>query len=200
MNRRAFLAGCAVAAIARPAAAVPFELPQVVRGLPGALAEFAGELNMRVHYAPGMERLELQGNAAGGNVLLLRHDLGKAWLVMPRMYALAELPGEVLSRLGQAIRGTDLTPAGTETVNGVTTVKHRATGTFTGTVWLSRSGIPIKLDGQRRAEGGAKRLYLEQRNVAPGPQAASLFEPPTGLARIQMTDPSWLTLLNDIIG
>ena len=200
MNRRAFLAGCAVAAMTRPAAAVPFQLPQVEYAADRYVEQADRFQNMRVHYAPGMERLELQGKAAGGNVVLLRHDLGKAWLVMPRMHALAELPGEVLARLGQAIQGTDLKPIGTETLNGIAAVKHRATGTFTGTVWLSRSGILVKLDGQRRVEGGARRLFLEQRNIAPGPQPASLFEPPAGLARIQMTDPSWLTLLSDIIG
>lgn len=200
MNRRAFLAGCALAAIARPAAAVPFLLPQVEYAADRYVEQADRFQNMRVRYAPGMERLELQGKAAGGNVVLLRHDLGKAWLVMPRMFALAELPPEVLARLGQAIQGTDLKPLGTETLNGITAVRHQATGSFTGTVWLSRSGIPLKLDGQRRAEGGARRLFLEQRNVTPGPQAADLFEPPAGLARIQMTDPSWLALLNDIIG
>ena len=200
MNRRAFLAGCAVAAIARPAAAVPFQLPQVEYAADRHVQQADRFQNMRVHYAPGMERLELQGQAAGGNVVLLRHDLGKAWLVMPRMAALAELPGEVLARLGQAIQGTDLKPIGTETVHGITAVKHQATGTFTGTVWLTRSGIPLKLDGQRRSDTGTRRLFLEQRNIVPGPQSAALFEPPAGLARIQMTDPSWLALLSDIIG
>jgi hypothetical protein len=200
MNRRVFLVAGAAVAIARPASAVPFQLPQVEYAADRYIEQADRFQNMRVHYAPGMERLELQGRAAGGNVVLLRHDLGKAWLVMPRMAALAELPGEVLARLGQVIQGTDLKPLGTETVNGVTAVKHQATGTFTGLVWLSRSGIPIKLDGQRRSDSGPRRLLLEQRNVAPGPQAASLFEPPAGLARIQMTDPAWLGFLSDIIG
>ena len=200
MNRRAFLAGCAVAALARPAGAVPFQLPQVEYAADRYVEQGDRFQNMRVFYAPSMERLELQGRAAAGNIVLLRHDLGKAWLVMPRMSALAELPSEVLARLGQAFQGTDLKRIGNETLNGIAAVKHHATGTFTGTVWLTRSGIPLKLDGQRRLEGGAKRLLLEQRNIAPGPQAATLFEPPAGLARIQMTDPAWLTLLNDIIG
>jgi hypothetical protein len=200
MKRRAFLAGIAGTLVAAPAGAVPFHLPQVEYAADRYVRQGDRFQNMRVHYAPGMERLELQGSAAAGNVLILRHDLGRAFLVMPRMRALAELPHDVLARLGQAIEGTDLQPIGTEAVNGITAVKNRATGSFTGLVWLTRSGIPLKIDGQRKTTDGPRRLFLEQRNISPGAQPASLFEVPAGMTRIQLTDPAWLGLLGDIIG
>ncbi len=200
MQRRAFLFAALAAAAARPAHAAPFRLPQVEYSAQRYVRQGERWQSMTVRYAPGMERLELQGPEAGGNVLLLRHDLGKAWLAMPRMRALAELPPAVLQRMNQIFEGTELKAAGTETVNGISCTRHTASGAFRGTVWLSRAGIPVKIDGDRQAEGGRRRVYVEQSGIAPGPQEASLFEPPAGMMRLQMTDPSWMQFLEEIIG
>lgn len=200
MKRRAFLATALATAVTRPAFAVPFRLPQVEYAAERYVRQGERWQNMTVRYAPGMERLELQGAEAGGNIVLLRHDLGKAWLAMPRMRALAELPPAVLGRMNQIFDGTDIKPAGNETVNGIPCTRHTATGVFRGTVWLSRAGIPVKIDGDRQADGGRRRVYVEQSGIAPGPQAASLFEPPAGMMRLQMTDPSWMQFLDEVIG
>lgn len=200
MKRRAFLVAGLAAAVAPPVFAAPFRLPQVEYSAERYVRQGERWQNMTVRYAPGMERLELQGPEAGGNVVLLRHDLGKAWLVMPRMRALAELPPAVLSRMNQIFEGTDIKTTGNETVNGIPCTRHAATGAFRGTVWLSRAGIPVKIDGDRQAEGGRRKVYLEQSGIAPATQAATLFEPPVGMMRLQMTDPSWMQFLDEIIG
>jgi len=200
MKRRAFLIAGLAAAVARPALAMPFRLPQVEYSAQRHVRQGERFQDMAVRYAPGMERLELQGAEAGGNVVLLRHDLGKAWLVMPRMRALAELPPAVLGRMNQVFDGTSLKAAGSETVNGIACARYAASGAFRGTVWLSRSGIPVKIDGDRQAEGGRRKIYLEQNGIVPAPQDGALFEPPAGMMRLQMTDPAWMQFLEEMIG
>jgi ribosomal 50S subunit-recycling heat shock protein len=64
-------------------------------------------------------------------------------------------------------------------------VVHPAPGHATGTLWLSRDGIPMKLAGSFTGQKGkVSNLRWELSHVKIGPQPASLFEAPHGYSKL----------------
>ena len=81
-------------------------------------------------------------------------------------------------------------PVGNETVNGIATTKYAIDETVpeghaTGTLWLSRDGIPMKLAGSFTGQKGkVSTVRWELSHVKIGPQPASLFEAPQGFSKL----------------
>ncbi|MBV9825097.1 MAG: hypothetical protein JO001_05425 [Alphaproteobacteria bacterium] len=137
---------------------------------------------------PGKERHE-QTIHAFSPVFILRNDTPLGEIVLPQMKTIVQftMPAEL-----RVLDIPQLTkhPAGSETVNGIATTKYAIDETVPeghaeGTLWLSRDGIPMKLDGSfTRNSGRAAKVHWELNHVKIGPQPASLFEAPQGFSKL----------------
>lgn len=177
------------------AASLAFVLPNVGYTAERQVQSGERRQSMRVYYAPGMERMELDGAAAGGNVVIVRYDRAVTWVIMPRLHAYIELPAEVSQRYLQLMQGLDLTPAGHSKLNGIAATKYRVSGRLDGFMWLDRNGIPLKVQGQTLIGGQPTRTDIAQTDIELTNPSPAMFELPAGLARIQLTDPAWIALL-----
>jgi hypothetical protein len=137
---------------------------------------------------PGKERHE-QALYGLHPVFLLRADSPRGEIVLPSMKTIVqfEIPAE-LRLLNLAALTTH--PIGQETVNGIATTKYEIDksipeGHAEGTLWLSRDGIPMRLAGKfTNPKGKVSTVRWELSGVKTGPQPASLFEPPAGMAKL----------------
>jgi hypothetical protein len=137
---------------------------------------------------PGRERHE-QAIQAFRPVFLLRADSPLGEVVLPQLKTIVqfELPPELRILGTPALKKH---PAGQETVNGIATTKYAIDETVpeghaTGTLWLSRDGIPMKLAGSFAGhKGKVSAVRWELSHVKIGPQPASLFEAPHGFSKL----------------
>ena len=142
----------------------------------------------RMWTMPGKERHEQNLNGIPA-AFVLRSDTPLAQLVLPQLHTVVEL---VLPPELHLLADPRLTrsPVGHETVNGVATTKYAIDETVpeghgTGFLWLSDSGIPMKLDGAfTRTSGRVGHLRWELTHVQLGPQPAALFEAPHGFSKL----------------
>ena len=137
----------------------------------------------------------------GGSVIF---DLNtENWVVlMPKQHMYMEMPAKMMESRGMfnffksgdvesacsdwlklaPNKGGTCHKAGSETVNGRSTVKYEGTNSSgeQSSVWLdSKLRFPVKWDNKN---GGG-----EMRNIQEGPQAASLFEIPAGFTKMDMS-------------
>jgi hypothetical protein len=143
----------------------------------------------KVFAVPGSQRHE---QAIGGipQVIILRGKDAKGWLVLPQLASYVEFSfGPAAFELSEP----DLLspPLGEETIAGQRTTKYRAEHTardgtaVDGYVWLTRSGIPMKLEGTvRPAHGKPTPFRLELTQLHEGAQPAGLFTLPPNLNKL----------------
>ena len=137
---------------------------------------------------PGKERHE-QAIHSFHPVFLLRNDSPLGEIVLPSMKTIVQftMPSELKVLAMPELKKH---PDGNETVNGIATTKYaidEATpeGHAVGTLWLSRDGIPMKLDGTfTRSNGKVATVLWELTHVKIGPQPAALFESPAGFSKL----------------
>jgi len=137
---------------------------------------------------PGKERHEqvIQGFQP---IFLLRSDspLGEVVLANLKTVVQFVMPSE-LRLLGSPELKQH--PLGGDTVHGIATTKYAIDETMpegraTGTLWLSREGIPMKLAGTFTAKSGkVATVRWELNHVKIGPQPAALFEAPSGFSKL----------------
>ncbi len=137
---------------------------------------------------PGEQRHE-QELPALKPVFILRADSGIGDVVLPQLHTVVELAlPKALSVLGKP--GLLGSPVGQETINGIATTKYAVDrdipdGHASGSLWLSRDGIPMKAEARFTARNGkASTIYWELRNVSIGRQDAGLFEVPAGFSKL----------------
>ena len=137
---------------------------------------------------PGKERHE-QAIQAFRPVFLLRAGNPLGEVVLPELKTIVQfaMPPE-LRLFGGPDRKKH--PVGQEAVNGIATTKYAIDETVpeghaTGTLWLSRDGIPMKLAGSFTGQKGkVSNLRWELSHVKIGPQPAALFEAPQGFSKL----------------
>jgi hypothetical protein len=143
-----------------------------------------------VMHEPGHQRHE-QDMFGMHEVFLLDTKAATGILVLPTVRTYLEFP---FPPLMAELDSPDLVrhPVGPETIAGVATTKYRVDHTArdgshaAGFLWLSRTGILMKLDvSVTRAHGGrpmAISMALSQ--VTTGPVDPALFQVPQGLVRL----------------
>jgi hypothetical protein len=142
----------------------------------------------RMWNMPGEQRHE-QDLPSLNPVFILRADSDTGDILLPQLHTAVEfdLP-KVLAALGQP--GLLGRPVGEETVNGIATTRYEVDraipdGHLSGTLWLSRDGIPMRCDGSyTNRKGKVATVHWELRHVVLGAQEASLFEVPAGYAKL----------------
>jgi len=183
-------------------AARGFDLPQVGYSAERVVKSGGRWQAMQVHYSPGMERMDLEGNAAAGNVMIVRYDKGLTWIVIPQLHAYLELPDRIGDDIVAVARSLVLHPLGRDRINGLATMKYRIDGKITGYMWLGQKDIPVEIDGDMTVGDKAKPLptHFEQSHIQIAPQDPALFEVPEGLSRIKLKDARWLGLMQQFLG
>jgi hypothetical protein len=142
----------------------------------------------RMWNEPGAQRHE-QALPSLNPVFILRAESRVADVLLPKLHTAVEfdLP-KFLAVLGEP--GLLGRAVGVETVNGIDTTKYEVDkaipeGHLSGAVWLSRDGIPMRCDGSYvNRKGKVSTVHWELRHVVLGAQEASLFEVPTGYAKL----------------
>jgi len=143
----------------------------------------------RVWASGDKERRELtvSGQRHG---MILRRDLGVAWVLMPeqRMYLEQPLGAQDPIAGGRLEREA----IGPESVNGAAATKYRVHGTaadgqpFEGTMWLTEQDIPVRVvTGE-----GAGRIRLELDRLSLGFVDPKRFEIPPGYTRFELPGPA----------
>ena len=137
---------------------------------------------------PGKERHE-QAIQAFRPVFLLHAGNPLGEVVLPQLKTIVAfiMPPEL-----RLFASADLTrhPVGRDTVEGVPTTKYAIDETVpeghaTGTLWLSRDGIAMKLTGTLTAiKGKVSTVSWLLSHVKIGPQPAALFEEPQGYSKL----------------
>ena len=137
---------------------------------------------------PGKERHE-QAIQGFRPIFLLRSasPLGEIVLSQLKTIIQFKLPPEARILVTSDLKKR---PVGQENVNGIATTKYAVDeslpeGHATGSLWLSRDGIPMRLDGSFTASNGKiSTVRWELSHVRTGPQPAGLFEAPQGFSRL----------------
>ncbi len=137
---------------------------------------------------PGKERHE-QVIQAFRPIFLLYADHPLADIVLPQLKTIVQfaLPPELRLLGDPALKKR---PVGSEAVDGIATTKYAIDksvpeGHAAGTLWLTTSGIPMKLEGSfTRRDGKTETVSWELSHVKIGPQPAALFEEPKGYSKL----------------
>jgi hypothetical protein len=144
----------------------------------------------RVYAAPGVQRHEQEVNGFRF-VAIVRLDRGLVWLMLPELHVYTPLaiPAAVteagsLDRLGR--------PIGRDEIAGLKVDRYHLTrsgsdgSTIEGSIWMTDSGIVVKLDGTMTpADGKPAAGTLELANIRRERQDPTLFDLPRGMAEIK---------------
>lgn len=142
----------------------------------------------RMWHMPGVQRHE-QALPALKPVFILRAGSSLGDAILPQLHTVVEfsVPQEFSLLEDPALLRN---PVAQETVNGVTTTKYAVdqdtpAGRATGSLWLSRDGIPMRCEAIfTGAKGKASSIHWELRHVKIGRQEAALFEVPSSYAKL----------------
>jgi hypothetical protein len=180
-----------VAAVAQPAAAARMlGDPSVSFSADSTITVGDRSFRGKVFAVPGSQRHE---QSIGGipQVIILRANDAKGWLVLPQLASYVEFN---FAPAAFELAQPDLLspPLGEETIDGHRATKYRAEhsardGTLVdGYVWLTREGIPMRLDGMVTPARGGKPtpVHLELAHVREGAQPANLFVLPQNLNKL----------------
>ncbi|MFK7915799.1 MAG: DUF4412 domain-containing protein [Pseudomonadales bacterium] len=151
-----------------------------------------GRFEFKERKAPGKHYMGMNFGGMTG-VLIMREDLGTAYMLMPEMNMYREMP-EVEAK-NQSHAQMDLSKVekvGRETIGGFASTKYKThfkdkDGKGAGFVWVTDSGVPIKMDmiyKNRRMKG--QRMTMELQDLQIRNQAASHFEIPNGYSSMNL--------------
>jgi hypothetical protein len=176
--------------LAPPAAARMLGDPSVPFSADSTISVGDRSFRGKVFAIPGSQRHE---QAIGGipQIVILHGNDAKGWLVLPQLNSYVEFN---FAPAAFELAEPDLLspPLGDETIDGHRTIKYRAEhrardGTMVdGYIWLTREGIPMRLDGMVRPAHGGKPtpVRLELSHVREGAQPANLFALPQNLNKL----------------
>jgi hypothetical protein len=135
----------------------------------------------RMWHMPGEQRHE-QDFPALKPVFILRANRSVAELVLPQLHTVVEF---VLPSAVAVLSHPDLKqPIGQESIDGIATTQYlvendSAEGRATGSLWLSRDGIPMRCVGKFETRNGKlSTIDWQLHHVKIGRQDAALFEVP----------------------
>jgi hypothetical protein len=179
------LAGLCGGSIANVANAAPLPAPQVEYSADRIMETSAGKFTGKVYVTKDKERTETD---MGGmqSVMILRKDKQLGWMIMPshKMYQTLDF-AKAREQSGAAPDDQiDITEVGSETVSGLSTTKYKMVmkdGSAGGFIWISKEGIPVKMDMLSKDSRSKTRITVTLENVKIGPQDPQLFELPAGL-------------------
>jgi hypothetical protein len=151
-----------------------------------------GTFEMTERRAPGKMYTEMYvGNMTTG--VILREDLGKSYILMPSMgFYREESLEDGLMQSSNGMEFSEIEKVGTEDVNGHPSTKYKTRftdkeGKGAGFVWVTDTGVPIKIDmiySNQSAKG--QRLTMQFTELNLRPQDPAYFELPPNLQPMTM--------------
>lgn len=151
-----------------------------------------GEIEAVERHAPGKMYTELQ---VGGmsSAVILREDLGKSFILLPSMgfYREDTLEGGLM-QTSNGLEFSKIEREGRETINGHDATKYKTQfkdkdGKGAGLVWVTDTGVPIKLDMIYSSRGNkGQRISMEFVELNLRPQDPAYFELPPNLKKMDM--------------
>ncbi len=199
MQRLVPSALAAMTFIAAPAWADKLPLPKAAYSADVIFFAKGKQTSGHINVDGPKERRQAKNAAGADKTLIIRRDQGKAGLVydlkpsrklaVAMRMAAAEAAGEI-GAPGidiDAFYGSDATPQGAETVEGLQTTKYaiKIDGgpdlVVNATVWATDDGIIVKMIGKTSIDTDGAPSRMELKNIMRGPQDPSLFEVPAGL-------------------
>jgi hypothetical protein len=196
MHRRVLLplillvAGLVAGLAALPAAARMLGDPSVPFSADRTLVVGERSFSGKLYSIPGSQRHE-QAIEGVEQVVILHGNVARGWLVLPGLNSFVEFG---FTRAAAELRDQDLlsTKLGEETIGGQRTTKYRVEHTardgteVDGYAWLTRDGIPMRLDGLFTPANGGKPtpFRMELSNLRTGPQDPTLFDVPQNMVKL----------------
>ena len=184
------LAAVAASGAVAPAAARMLGDPSVPFSADRSLSVGDRTFSGKLYATPGSQRHE-QVVAGVDQVIILHGEDARGWLVLPKLNSYVEF---WFAPAATELSADDLlsTKLGEETVGGLRTTKYRIEHTardgtlVDGYIWLTREGIPMRLDGTYTPANGSKptTVHMELSNVRQGPQNAALFAIPQNMMKL----------------
>lgn len=183
------LAGFFAVAAAAPAAARMLGDPSVPFSADRVLTIGDRSFTGKVFATPGLQRHE-QTIEGIEQVVILHGAEAKGWLILPRLNSYVEFG---FRRATAELSDSDLlsTKLAEEVVDGHRTTKYRIEHTardgtlVDGYVWLTREGIPMRLDGMYTPpHGKSTPVRMELSHIEQGPQDPSLFAVPQNMVKL----------------
>ena len=151
------------------------------------------QMSGRLFHDRGKERweVEMQGMT---QVMILRPDLDKMFMLMPAMNMAMEMPFASGANFPSPERyaGSEPEVVGQEVIAGEETTKYKfegddGTGPYTVFYWLTDDGITLRTEGT--SAQGSFAMYLD--GLDRGDQPADLFELPAGV-QVMPADPAMM--------
>jgi hypothetical protein len=182
-----FILLAAAALLPGAAFSAGFMQPSVEYSADRVMSTESGSMTGKVYSAPEKERMDLK--EGGGVVNIVRMDKKVMWTLMPseKKYMEHKFSEQKGKREKGDYQDCDVrqTDAGKEEVNGFPTRKMATeiscpgNDKFTGTFWLTKENIPIRME---TSKAGSKKdmVRIELKNLKIGKQDPSLFEIPAG--------------------
>jgi hypothetical protein len=143
----------------------------------------------RMWHMPGEQRHE-QDFPALRPVFILRADSAVGEVVLPQLHTVVEF---VLPRAVAVLSHPDLRqPIGQESIDGIATTQYLVEndspeGRATGSLWLSRDGIPMKCVGKFETRNGElSTIDWRLHHVKIGRQDDALFEVPRDYTKLPL--------------
>lgn len=183
----------AVALMSGPAAAESWPSPEAAYQATRVMDAGGLQMSGRLYHDRGKERweVEMQGMT---QVMILRPDLEKMFMLMPAMNMAMEMPFAFGANIPTPERYAGNPPEviGRETIDGEETTKYKfsgddGTGPYTVFYWLTDDGITLRTEGS--SPEGSFEMYLE--GLDRGDQPADLFELPAGV-QLMPADPAMM--------
>ncbi len=171
------------ALVSGPAAAGSWPTPEAAYQATRVMNAEGVQMSGRLFHDRGKERWEvnMQGMT---QVMILRPDLEKMFLVMPEINMAMEMPFALGGSMPtpDSYAGSEPEVVGEEMIAGEETTKYKVegdegTGPYTVFFWMTGDGITMRTEGSS-AEGSFE-MYLD--GLERGQQPAALFELPAGV-------------------
>jgi len=139
----------------------------------------------RVNHRPGSTRTELiLGKSRTISILDLKSSKMLIYRSGQKRYRELPMAGQALAAYmppGVARKDLRVQAAGDEMVGGEATRKLKVSyPSGAMTLWQTKDGIVVKMDGHATMRGRKSEVTMELKNIKRGPQDAALFVPPPG--------------------
>ena len=176
-----------------PAAADSWPTPEAAYQATRVMDAGSMQMSGRLYHDRGKERWEvaMQGMA---QVMILRPDLEKMFMLMPEMNMAMEMPFVFGANMPapEGYAGNAPEVVGREVIAGEETTKYKfagddGTGPYTVFYWLTDDGITLRTEGSSPQGSFAMRLDGLDR----GDQPPELFELPAGV-QVMPADPAMM--------
>jgi hypothetical protein len=142
-----------------------------------------GNFTQKVNHSHGKERNEMQMEGMS-MISIIRPDKKLAWQLMPMQKMYTEIDFDTVNKIsGKAPDDVTIEKVGNDIWDGVNTTKYKILmkdKSAGGFIWLSPENIPVKMDFLSKEGKNKNRITMTLKNLKVEPQAAALFELPSG--------------------